>query len=305
LLITLLYGAASLPAAPSEEAQRFLHPEQAAPGGVVTITAPEGGAFTAVLRNASGETVIRAESFRYSGEDGTTAVALLPLSSRLSAGEYLLQLYGSGGEEELYKSPLPVEKRDFRSEHIPLRASLTALRREPNPRKRREALEIQRIYARAESGDRYDTGPFIMPVEWRRISSYYGDRRVYEYSDGQTARSIHTGIDLAADVGTPVSACAAGRVVLAKERYISGYTAVIAHLPGVYSIYFHLHTLQVEQGEEVASGQRIGTVGMSGLATGPHLHWEIRVNGVAVDPRELTKRGIIESMQEVGADVAP
>jgi murein DD-endopeptidase MepM/ murein hydrolase activator NlpD len=71
-------------------------------------------------------------------------------------------------------------------------------------------------------------------------------------------------------------------------------------LPGVYSIYFHLDRIQVEAGEMVEQAQVIGTVGMSGLATGPHLHWEVRVNGVAVDPRPLTQVLIPDTIHATG-----
>jgi murein DD-endopeptidase MepM/ murein hydrolase activator NlpD len=75
---------------------------------------------------------------------------------------------------------------------------------------------------------------------------------------------------------------------------------VIGHLPGVYTVYFHLKELDVKPGQIVEKGQRIGSVGVSGLATGPHLHWEVRVNGVAVDPRELTQSEIIDKITTAG-----
>jgi murein DD-endopeptidase MepM/ murein hydrolase activator NlpD len=91
-----------------------------------------------------------------------------------------------------------------------------------------------------------------------------------------------------------VVASGSGRVVMAEERLLTGLTVVLEHLPGVYSLYYHLDSLLVRQGDEVQLGQRVGTVGMTGLATGPHLHWELRVSGTAVDPDSLVARPLID-----------
>ena len=81
---------------------------------------------------------------------------------------------------------------------------------------------------------------------------------------------------------------------MASERIITGFTVVIEHLPGLYSLYYHLDSLSVREGQRVSQGDRIGTVGSTGLATGPHLHWEVRSAGVAVDPDLLVKRSLID-----------
>lgn len=309
LFLTLrifLLPSAPLSAAPSEEKPRYYHAAQVRPGGIAAIAASEAGEFTAKLFDSSGELHATAPSFTYTGEAAAKLeVALLSLSSQAAEGEYSLRLFRADSKRELYRSPLEVVSREFRTERIPLRAKLTALRSEPDPRKRRQALEIQRLYARFDADALHDASTWSMPVEWRRISSYYGDRRVYEYSDGKTARTIHTGLDLAADTGTPIRSPAAGKVLMARDRIISGKSVVIEHMPGVYSVLFHLHTLEVSAGEKLGKGELIGTVGMSGLATGPHLHWEIRVNGTPVAPRELTKRGLIGMLEATGAIAAP
>jgi murein DD-endopeptidase MepM/ murein hydrolase activator NlpD len=306
LLIGLAAGPLTLPAAPSGETEAFRCTGEAKPGEVAVVTSSGEEPFYAELSAPSGNVVSSGRSFTVASDEGSPlSVVLLGLPSSLSAGEYSVKVLDAEREREIFRSVLRIGSREFRSEHIPLRASLTELRSSPDPQKRKEALEIQAIYNRVDRSMLHESGKMLMPVEWRRISSRFGDRRVYEYSDGRTARALHTGLDLAADTGTAVKACGAGQVVLAKDRIISGYTVVIAHLPGVYSVYFHLHSLTVEKGDVVSRGQQIGTVGMSGLATGPHLHWEIRVNGVAVDPRELTKKGIVGIIRNAGAQGAP
>ena len=95
---------------------------------------------------------------------------------------------------------------------------------------------------------------------------------------------MHEGEDLSAAAGTPVSAPAAGTVVLAEPLFVRGNAVVLDHGQGVYSGYWHLSELAVTVGERVTVGQRLGAVGSTGLSTGAHLHWELHVAGVAVDP---------------------
>jgi len=79
---------------------------------------------------------------------------------------------------------------------------------------------------------------------------------------------------------------------MAENRISTGFTVVIEHLPGVYSLYYHLDALLAGEGETVRTGSLIGRSGNTGLATGPHLHWEFRVNGEAADPDWFTGRVI-------------
>jgi peptidoglycan hydrolase-like protein with peptidoglycan-binding domain len=107
------------------------------------------------------------------------------------------------------------------------------------------------------------------------LSSPFGPRGI----------GFHPGIDLSAATGTPVAAAAAGRVVFAGlNRGGYGNLVEVAHGNGVLSMYAHLSSFSVRVGQSVATGTRIGRVGATGEATGPHLHFEVRVRGAAVDP---------------------
>lgn len=112
------------------------------------------------------------------------------------------------------------------------------------------------------------------------VSSPFG--RYRSYSDG--ARQHHLGLDIANVLGAPVGAMAAGQVNLAAEQPIHGLTVIVDHGWGVSSSYSHLSAIEVEVGDELAAGQQLGRVGSTGQSTGPHLHWELTVGGVAVDP---------------------
>jgi murein DD-endopeptidase MepM/ murein hydrolase activator NlpD len=189
--------------------------------------------------------------------------------------------------------PIIIEGREFSSETIDLNPVLTGIRTDPSPQRTAEANHLWGILNRTGT-DVYSTGVFSPPVESTRRTSYFGSRRIFRYSDGRTDTSIHAGVDFGVPTGTPVSACGPGRVVLARSRIVTGYSVIIEHLPGVYSLYYHLDSINVTEGEIVDTGTLLGLSGATGLATGPHLHWEIRVSGENTDPDAFLSRPILD-----------
>jgi murein DD-endopeptidase MepM/ murein hydrolase activator NlpD len=128
--------------------------------------------------------------------------------------------------------------------------------------------------------EQYYSGSFGLPAA-APMNSTFGTRRSY---NGGALNSYHTGADFASASGSPVLAAAMGKVVLADLLNIRGNTIVIDHGRGVYSVYCHLSEVSVQLGQVVDTGQIIGKAGATGRVTGPHLHWEVWVNGVAVNP---------------------
>lgn len=122
--------------------------------------------------------------------------------------------------------------------------------------------------------------PSRLPFSARSISSRFGQRR--HPVAGNWHR--HSGVDFAAGTGTPVSATGSGTVTRSGWAGNYGYMVVIDHGDGVETRYAHLSRLDVAKGSKVDEGHQIGLVGSTGRSTGPHLHYEIRVNGAAVDP---------------------
>jgi peptidoglycan hydrolase-like protein with peptidoglycan-binding domain len=107
-----------------------------------------------------------------------------------------------------------------------------------------------------------------------------------ELGDGFGPRggAFHAGVDFVAATGTPVMAAEAGRVVWAAPLASFGNTVVVAHRSGVRTLYAHLSQIDVSVLDRVSAGARVGAVGSTGRSTGPHLHFEVRVRGAAVDP---------------------
>jgi murein DD-endopeptidase MepM/ murein hydrolase activator NlpD len=132
-------------------------------------------------------------------------------------------------------------------------------------------------------------GIFSLPLASGKITSPFGTRR--SYNNGPVD-GFHGGTDFGAGSGIPIYAPASGRVVLAEELAVRGQAVLIDHGLGVFSGYWHQSEMAVQIGQKVQRGDFIGYVGDTGLVTGAHLHWEMRVGGFAVDPMQWTQMAI-------------
>jgi murein DD-endopeptidase MepM/ murein hydrolase activator NlpD len=118
-----------------------------------------------------------------------------------------------------------------------------------------------------------------------QFTSRYGTRRLYHGTGTDlTIQGFHTGLDFAGGEGLQIFAPAAGKVVFAAPLTVRGNAVIIDHGLGVYSGFWHQSELLVNVGDIVAQGQVIGLVGGTGRVTGAHLHWEVWVNGIQVNP---------------------
>ena len=127
-------------------------------------------------------------------------------------------------------------------------------------------------------------GQFMIPVEGK-MAGTFGLKRVI---NGQ-ARNPHSGEDIYAPEGTEIAASNDGIVKLTGDFFFSGKSIVVDHGLGLFTTYFHLSEVWVKEGQQVSKGQTIGRVGATGRATGPHLHWGMRINGARVNPLSLMK----------------
>jgi len=179
---------------------------------------------------------------------------------------------------------LTVAPRDWRLERVdvPKRAGVTSAEFE-----RRRAPEIARIVAARAAGAASEgwRQPFLWPARGR-ISGVFGSQRIYR---GGEPGAYHSGVDVAGGAGAPVVAPADGVVVLAADApfTLEGHLVILDHGMGLNSAFLHLARIEVREGARVTRGQRIGTIGSSGRATGPHLHWAVKWRDARVDPALL------------------
>jgi len=271
-------------------------PPAARPGEPVTIA--YGGNFkggpqplSVALLNSRGERLTKASFFDLGeGWQGVKA-AILAVPSTARIGSALIRIESDSGV--IRNLPFTIENRVFVAETIPLNQANTDLRTVPDPQKTLESNILWAIISRTGK-DIYSDGLFTPPVTSARRTSDYGDRRVYAYANGTSETSIHAGVDCGVPTGTPVTACAAGKVVLARERIVTGNTVILEHLPGLYSLYYHMDSIAVSEGAIVTAGTLLGLSGSTGLATGPHLHWEVRVSSENADPDAFLSRPLLD-----------
>jgi murein DD-endopeptidase MepM/ murein hydrolase activator NlpD len=269
-------------------------PDSPRPGEPITVAvnAANGGVKTAALLSG-GQRLSRAAFFAVPADGGQqpfmAAVLTVPATAR--PGAALINVESAAGLVSAI--PLQIAGREFASEVIELNPVLTGLRTEADPQKTAEAEQLWAVINRTGS-EIYCPGSFRPPVSSTRRTSFFGDRRVFRYSNGKSDTSIHAGVDYGVPTGTPVSACGPGKVVLARFRIVTGNSVIIEHLPGVYSLYYHLDKIEIAEGTLAAAGTLLGLSGATGLATGPHLHWEVRVSGENTDPDALIARPVLD-----------
>lgn len=187
---------------------------------------------------------------------------------------------GTSVSEKLTVSPTPwiVENLSRLPHHAQPDAEFQARR----PTELEQIAAARRIVTRAQ-GWRQD---FIWPVPGR-ITGHFGAQRIYAGRPG----APHAGVDLAGRIGTPVLAPADGVVILAASRpfTLEGNLLMLDHGMGLNSAFLHLSRIDVKIGDTVRQGQPIGAVGMTGRATGPHLHWGMKWQDERIDPAMLPR----------------
>jgi murein DD-endopeptidase MepM/ murein hydrolase activator NlpD len=184
------------------------------------------------------------------------------------------------GSLQVVDGGFPVQRLAFAAELIPLLEPQVG---------RQELLTLAAVMADGAPAPLW-RGRFLQPVSGTLVTTH-GARRDYLDPSGQTVmQSQHSGVDIGAPFGTPIAAPADGVVAFAGTWSIRGNVVVLDHGAGVHSVHAHASSIAVAHGQRVVRGQVLGRVGSTGLSTGPHLHWEVRVGGVAVEPLEWTQR---------------
>jgi murein DD-endopeptidase MepM/ murein hydrolase activator NlpD len=207
----------------------------------------------------------------------TRAVSLVGLPIDSAPGVYPLELdVSAGGVSAPLVVNIQVLGGQFRTESLSIPQDRLALLQADVDAA--EAETIRQIM-NVTTPTRYFDGPMGLPAA-AAITSPFGSTRSY---NGGTLLRLHTGTDFAGAPGAPIYAPAAGVVVFTGLLDVRGNATILDHGWGVFTGYWHQTESYVQVGAQVTPGQVIGTVGSSGRVTGPHLHWELWVNGHPVD----------------------
>jgi murein DD-endopeptidase MepM/ murein hydrolase activator NlpD len=212
--------------------------------------------------------------------DGGQWVAVVGLALDTQPGEHELRVEPESVKHGATRSvAFSVAAKDYPEQRITLKDSgKVQLSPADLERVEGEIAAIQKLKRHWREADEVDTS-FVLPDDGR-LTGRFGVRRFF---NGEP-RSPHAGFDIAAARGSPVKANAQGIVLASDDYFFNGKTVFVDHGNGLISMYCHLERIDVQPGEAVSKGQRLGLSGMTGRATGPHLHWSVMLNGAMVDP---------------------
>jgi hypothetical protein len=250
-------------------------------GQVLLIRVPTGMDRSDVTGRFLGRTV---PFFPTRGDRTEGAVGLLGIDMQDKPGmhELIVEVRERGATRRLSYNVLVI-KESYPVQHLTLPSEQVDLDDENLIRVKAEQEQVQTVL-QGMSRERLWDGPFLEPVQGE-VAGAFGRTRII---NGQT-RSPHNGEDITAPPGTPVVAMNDGIARLTVDHFFSGKGVFLDHGFGLYSMYFHLAEVLVQDGTMVKRGQPIGKVGATGRATGPHLHLGVRLNGARVNPYALIK----------------
>ena len=214
------------------------------------------------------------------GQDGTFVFGL---GRNAAPHQELIVHYADGRTREI---AFDVRQRKYKVERVSgLPQQTVTPDAKTLARIEREQASVQEVRKRDDPRENFLHG-FRRPVRNARISGVYGSQRI----DNGVPRHPHMGLDMAVPTGTPVHAPADGIVTFAAtDLFLTGGTVLIDHGFGLDSSFLHMSRVDVHVGEHVKQGQVIGAAGMTGRATGPHVHWGFNWFNVRLDPALLPK----------------
>lgn len=247
----------------------LMYQTQAVPGGVAVIKLPESDTQPIVKLGKSRVLTQKASHSNH-------WYAIVGLSLYTKPGRKSIRATINGRTQKFY---FDVRPKKYRTQYITLKSkkhvSLS------NKNLQRYFREKKRIVAAMHHWSNQVMIPlkFQLPVKGR-ISDSFGFRRFFN----NQPRKPHSGMDIAAPKGTPVVAPADGKVIEVGDYFFNGKTVFLDHGQGLVTMYCHLDKIKVKNGAILSQGDILGTVGKTGRATGPHLHWGVTLNKTMVNP---------------------
>lgn len=277
-ILTNLVGAllpGSIPAAHSAEG-RYSGKQ----GQVLVVKAPVDDESAIVQGTFLGRSIRFFPDPRPEEPKGFVGLLGIDLQDEPGTHDLIVELK-QGDQSRTLKYSVWILKEKFHVEHLTLPKDKVDLDEKTLARWKSEQEQVKTALATDSQARLWQPG-FVEPVNGKR-TGIFGSVRIM---NGQQ-RNPHNGEDIGAPLGTPVAATNDGMVKLTVDHFFSGKGIFLDHGLGFYSMYFHLSEVLVKDGEVVKAGQIVGKVGASGRATGPHLHWGVKLNGARVNPYSL------------------
>lgn len=205
--------------------------------------------------------------------------AMVGLPLLIKPGTHKIKIINSSGKKQYHE--FSVANKNYETRHITIKNKrmVSPTKKDIDRHYKERPLIIAALKEWTENNNIQTN--FMKPVEGR-FSSIFGLRRIY---NNQKRIRRHTGLDIAAPVGTAIKSPAVGKVIRTGSYFFTGNTVFIDHGQGLISMYSHLNKTHVKAGQQLQQGQTIGTVGMTGRVSGPHLHWVVSLNNTKVDPK--------------------
>jgi murein DD-endopeptidase MepM/ murein hydrolase activator NlpD len=270
--------------AAAEKATVAWHPSKPRVGDVAWILVQDVTDIGIVEGSVDGKPLT---FFPYAG--GYAALFGIDLDAKPGNHAWRVGVVEPGREPRSAQGIVKILRRDFHVERLTVPNTMVDLDPDTERRAVAEGKQLATLY-RTITPERIWRGKFTAPVGTTKAGTGFGARRII---NGQP-RSPHSGNDYSAPKGTPVVAVNAGKVALVGEFFFPGRLVILDHGLGLYTAYFHLDTIAVVEGERVERGQTLGTVGATGRATGPHLHFGAQVAGARIDPTTLLGLSLID-----------
>lgn len=280
--LALLFAAEASTA--GEKAAVSWHPSKPRVGDVAWILVKDVAEAATVEGSVDGKPMT---FFPYGG--GHAALFGIDLDMKPGTHAWRVGVVEPGREPRIAQGSVKIVRRDFHVERLTVPNTMVDLDAETERRAVAESKQMATLY-RTITPERLWRGKFTNPLGTTAAGGGFGARRII---NGQP-RSPHSGSDYSAPRGTPVVAVNAGKVALVAEFFFPGRLVILDHGLGLYTAYFHLDTIAVAEGERVERGQTLGTVGATGRATGPHLHFGAQVAGARVDPTTLLGLSLLD-----------
>lgn len=248
------------------------------PGGIAVVDLePSFNNLTKVFFNKKRVLVKKSKS-------GWQAIIGLPL--KIKAGKHNITIIDNKGNKK--KKGFLVSNKDYETRHITInnKRMVSPTKKDIERHYKEKPLMIAALKKWSDNNNIQTN--FIAPVDGR-FSSIFGLKRIY---NKQARIRRHTGLDIAAPQGTNIKSPAKGTVIRTGSYFFTGNTVFIDHGQGLVTMYCHLNKTHVKAGQQLVQGESIGTVGMTGRVSGPHLHWVVSLNNTKVDPKLFIPKDI-------------